>query len=93
MVPCTAGITILPGGLGSLECMAAGSISLSVGSRLLMTALSILERCQCRRAFRGLGACVSTGIRRLHLLVVVLDRKSTRLNSSHSGESRMPSSA
>ena len=25
--------------------------------------------------------------------VVVADRKSTRLNSSHSGESRMPSSA
>ena len=29
----------------------------------------------------------------LLLLVVMLDRKSTRLNSSHSGESRMPSSA
>ena len=28
-----------------------------------------------------------------HLLTVVADRKSTRLNSSHSGESRMPSSA
>ncbi len=27
------------------------------------------------------------------LLVVVIDRKSTRLNSSHSGGSRMPSSA
>ena len=26
-------------------------------------------------------------------LVLLLDRKSTRLNSSHSGESRMPSSA
>ena len=28
-----------------------------------------------------------------HLPLVLLDRKSTRLNSSHSGESRMPSSA
>ena len=27
------------------------------------------------------------------MLVILLDRKSTRLNSSHSGESRMPSSA
>ena len=27
------------------------------------------------------------------MLVLLLDRKSTRLNSSHSGESRMPSSA
>ena len=26
-------------------------------------------------------------------IIVILDRKSTRLNSSHSGESRMPSSA
>ena len=29
----------------------------------------------------------------LTVLVSVVDRKSTRLNSSHSGESRMPSSA
>ena len=28
-----------------------------------------------------------------HPLLVMEDRKSTRLNSSHSGESRMPSSA
>ena len=28
-----------------------------------------------------------------YALVIVEDRKSTRLNSSHSGESRMPSSA
>ena len=27
------------------------------------------------------------------LIIVTIDRKSTRLNSSHSGESRMPSSA
>ena len=30
---------------------------------------------------------------RTGLLSLVIDRKSTRLNSSHSGESRMPSSA
>ena len=29
----------------------------------------------------------------LMLFIVLTDRKSTRLNSSHSGESRMPSSA
>ena len=34
----------------------------------------------------GLGAVSST-------LIAGVDRKSTRLNSSHSGESRMPSSA
>ena len=28
-----------------------------------------------------------------HIAILLLDRKSTRLNSSHSGESRMPSSA
>ena len=33
---------------------------------------------------------IETGVK---LLVPALDRKSTRLNSSHSGESRMPSSA
>ena len=30
---------------------------------------------------------------RLEIIVNMADRKSTRLNSSHSGESRMPSSA
>ena len=34
-----------------------------------------------------------TGITRQRAAEVVADRKSTRLNSSHRGESRMPSSA
>ena len=33
------------------------------------------------------------GYHNLHAIMKVKDRKSTRLNSSHSGESRMPSSA
>ena len=46
-----------------------------------------------------LGAQIVSGrvcqsVRVVHSILVVLkDRKSTRLNSSHSGESRMPSSA
>ena len=40
-----------------------------------------------------LGSDVSTTIRVGRWLGKVVDRKSTRLNSSHSGESRMPSSA
>ena len=36
---------------------------------------------------------ISGGERQLVLIARALDRKSTRLNSSHSGESRMPSSA
>ena len=34
-----------------------------------------------------------TGVRLRESWQMLLDRKSTRLNSSHSGESRMPSSA
>ena len=41
------------------------------------------------RRFRCLGFAVATGLRPS----ARRDRKSTRLNSSHSGESRMPSSA
>ena len=46
----------------------------------------------------GTGLAVPTGLLlgtsdRLYGLFNPLDRKSTRLNSSHSGESRMPSSA
>ena len=32
-------------------------------------------------------------LRNILLVAVTIDRKSTRLNSSHSGQSRMPSSA
>ena len=43
---------------------------------------------------RGFGVPASRFMRALlHHYGVELDRKSTRLNSSHSGESRMPSSA
>ena len=35
----------------------------------------------------------ATKIGRRRQIIGILDRKSTRLNSSHSGESRMPSSA
>ena len=40
-----------------------------------------------------LAACSGGGFQKTENGVVVEDRKSTRLNSSHSGESRMPSSA
>ena len=39
------------------------------------------------------GRVYLTGIQALVRLPMMQDRKSTRLNSSHSGESRMPSSA
>ena len=38
-------------------------------------------------------AAFSTAMSPRYLFVVVLDRKSTRLNSSHWNKSRMPSSA
>ena len=38
-------------------------------------------------------AGVSSLLGAINFITTVLDRKSTRLNSSHSGESRMPSSA
>ena len=37
--------------------------------------------------------CVDTNSEKIEALKKGIDRKSTRLNSSHSGESRMPSSA
>ena len=40
-----------------------------------------------------LGICGAAVVRAGRALPSALDRKSTRLNSSHSGESRMPSSA
>ena len=40
-----------------------------------------------------LGGAIASGLARAGARVAVLDRKSTRLNSSHSSVSRMPSSA
>ena len=36
---------------------------------------------------------ITEGKNRMVVIELIIDRKSTRLNSSHSGESRMPSSA
>ena len=41
----------------------------------------------------GIGATVGSVIPTRGAIIPAADRKSTRLNSSHSGESRMPSSA
>ena len=51
-------------------------------------------QCLCQSQWRQIF-CHTYRVRRLCLTIVFLvtDRKSTRLNSSHSGESRMPSSA
>ena len=38
-------------------------------------------------------ACFGTGMAAVHAVMLAFDRKSTRLNSSHSQQSRMPSSA
>ena len=45
------------------------------------------------RADRVANGLVARGIEQGDKVGVYIDRKSTRLNSSHSGESRMPSSA
>ena len=39
------------------------------------------------------GLAVAVAVEYVMMSTVSVDRKSTRLNSSHSGESRMPSSA
>ena len=50
------------------------------------TYLRLLRACGGRRVLASLLMTIAVSL-------AVIDRKSTRLNSSHSGESRMPSSA
>ena len=58
---------------------------LRYGGRGVPGEASAAEACPCRFNFEAERA--------LRLVLVLLDRKSTRLNSSHSDRSRMPSSA
>ena len=50
-------------------------------------------RNRCTETGKGRGIINEFGLSRVCLAWASADRKSTRLNSSHSGESRMPSSA
>ena len=67
----------------------------AVQGRLSSLPLSTSSQCRLRLQL-SCGGASSTMMRALRVLSakkVIKDRKSTRLNSSHSGESRMPSSA
>ena len=54
---------------------------------------SLVQRAAGAYAEVGADTAFVQSFAALEVLHVLLDRKSTRLNSSHSGESRMPSSA
>ena len=74
---------IINTGIGSLE--KAEKIENYYGLEQPLSGRELFER--------GLAQARALGVRILDAQVVGIDRKSTRLNSSHNRESRMPSSA
>ena len=69
----------------------AGALAAGLLLGLLLLALRPNERPRVRNALLVLGLCAIVEL--ADGLMVSLDRKSTRLNSSHIQKSRMPSSA
>ena len=60
----------------------------------IMRILSLyLASLRCQKKLKPSEICEKTGIHIKNLNNIETDRKSTRLNSSHSSQSRMPSSA
>ena len=79
----TLNTDILIIGGGTAGCYAALTIAEKSGYSVL-----IAEKANIKRS-----GCLAAGVNAINAYIVDGDRKSTRLNSSHLNESRMPSSA